>query len=138
MRALHALKLFLIKLSTEAVVLLAAATALTRLELCMTGLDCFGVNSLAVKLPDLQVLDISQNDAVTNAVMPVVGSHLRKLRDFQLEHTGVDVLGLGCLTSLRQLQEVRVCKRLVAAAERVVALPSTVDFTVVEAYCDGC
>jgi hypothetical protein len=135
MRALRALKLFLIRFSTDAVVMLAQATGLTRLELRMAGLDDFGLNSLVVNLPDLQVLDISENDVVTNAVMPVIGSHLHKLREFKLEHTGVDALGFGCLTRLRQLQEVKVCKRLVAAAQRVVRTPLVV---VEQAYCNEC
>jgi hypothetical protein len=138
MHALRSLKLFLICLSTEAVLVLAKATALTRLELRMTGLDDFGVNSLVINLPDLQVFDISENNEVTNAVMPVIGNHLRKLRCIKLEHTHVNALGLGCLTSLRQLQEVRVCKLLLAAAQGVVGPRSTVHFVVQAFYCNEC
>lgn len=137
MRALRALKLFPIHLSTAAVLMLAEATALTRLELQMAELDDFGVNSLVVNLPGLQVLDISENSAVTNAVMPVIGKHLHELKECRLEHTHVDLLGLGCLTGLRQLESITVCMQLATAARQAVGLPLPLAVLGWPSHCSG-
>lgn len=118
--ALRSVSLYPLRFSAEACVALAAASALTRLELQGADLRDFGVVSLAMGMPDLQVLDITHSSDVTDAVMPVIANHLPGLRELRLTHTGVSGLSFACLTKLQRLQRVEVCARDEPRAEVVL------------------
>lgn len=68
----------------------------------------------------LQHLNLCNNNAITNAVMPVIAKLLPRLETLHMWHTQVSQVGLQWLTELQHLRELGVCKRMQGIAARVV------------------
>jgi len=117
---LRSLGLQFLFFSPEAASALAAATDLTKLNLSNCGLDDYMVNALILHMPGLQHLQLCDNNAVTNAVMPVIAKLLPRLESLHLWHTQVNQLGLQWLTELQHLRDLGVCRRMQETAAAVV------------------